>query len=1158
MSRASTDRNLLAGVIALQMDFINRDQLIAAMNAWVANKDQTLEQLLVSQGALDAEANQLLGGLIKRHLKQHGGDVERSLRAVPQLATIQAALQDLGDDQVNATLAHLPGPGGSGPATWQLNPAIDQPAGSRYRILRPHAKGGLGQVSVAEDEELHREVALKEIQERHADDLESRARFVQEAEVTGGLEHPGIVPVYGLGHYINGRPFYAMRFIRGDSLRTAIQNYHSEGREEDAGKRAVQFRGLINRFIAVCQAMEYAHSRGVVHRDIKPDNIMLGKYGETLVVDWGLAKQVGRADRPVTESAEPEQSLRLSSGSGTSPTMQGTAVGTPSYMSPEQAAGRLDEMGPPSDIYSLGATLYAILTGKPPVEGKTPSDIMLRVQLGDIAEPRTINPEIDRNLQAVCLKALAHSPADRYATAADLAHDLEQWLADEPVAALPETFTQRASRWSRRHRAWVRAGAGTLMVVSLVSIVAVVAINMAWAETKYFLQQSKELAIHNARLAQESNLAKQSAEKLAHKERIEREKATELAKKNLALADDNFKLAEEQRHEAEKANKLVEFLVGLFQANDPVGHGVTFFIPKANSEKLTAKDILERGAARVQDDPDLANFPLAKAAIMNTIGDVDRQLSLWDEARPLLEESLRIRTEQLPPDHADLATSYHNLGFYHHERGDFATAEKYYKQALAIRKKLPGEVGKHATAATLHNLAWMLGNEGESAEALKLFNEVLAIRRELHGELHREVVFTKFGIAITLIDEGKFLQAIPLVLAAQADFQKIEGNAELATAIGGFALGVAYRDTLGLAASEAQFRKSLELTRPALGPDSMYTAIVEFELARTLEDAGKLAEADALYAHCIRIADEQVQFQHPRLKLLVEAYSGFLSRQGKVAEGAQLWERFVPAQRRRFGPEHKYVARAEYAQASYHRRTRKYTEALKIFTRLENSPGLTSAQRAEVLQQVGICYLDGPEDNEQAVKYFRQAIVAFTAALPEGKERMEELLFPRMNLATGLTRLKQTEEAEQQLQAAIADAKQLGGTAGSDALDYAYEKQICLYFTTADYPRVLEVAKTHVALVRGKNKELFEVATNLGAGLREIPPAEPNSEIRQQLTTEILGILNDVQARGYRNSNVLQNTNFQALQDNPEFQAIAAALKPAALKPAPSKPATQP
>ncbi len=177
---------------------------------------------------------------------------------------------------------------------------------SRFRILRPHARGGLGEVFVAKDEELNRNVALKEIQSEFANDPDSRSRFLLEAEVTGGLEHPGIVPVYGLGQYEDGRPYYAMRFIKGYSLREAIDQFHrkAENTEQKAREPGTEqklevpppdyntlpFRELLSRFIDVCQAISYAHSRGVLHRDLKPSNVMLGSFGETLVVDWGLQK----------------------------------------------------------------------------------------------------------------------------------------------------------------------------------------------------------------------------------------------------------------------------------------------------------------------------------------------------------------------------------------------------------------------------------------------------------------------------------------------------------------------------------------------------------------------------------------------------------------------------------------------------------------------------------------------------------------------------------------------------------------------------------------------------------------------------------------------------------------------------------------------------
>ncbi len=168
----------------------------------------------------------------------------------------------------------------------------------RFRLLRLHDRGGLGEVFVALDRELNREVALKQMQERHADDPQLRARFVVEAEVTGGLEHPGIVPVYGMGTYPDGRPFYAMRFIRGDNLKSAVERFHTDPELDAAttGKRTLERQRLLGRFLDICNAVSYAHSRGVLHRDLKPGNIMLGKYGETLLVDWGLAKSVRTAE----------------------------------------------------------------------------------------------------------------------------------------------------------------------------------------------------------------------------------------------------------------------------------------------------------------------------------------------------------------------------------------------------------------------------------------------------------------------------------------------------------------------------------------------------------------------------------------------------------------------------------------------------------------------------------------------------------------------------------------------------------------------------------------------------------------------------------------------------------------------------------------------
>jgi serine/threonine protein kinase len=375
-------------------------------------------------------------------------------------------------------------------------------AGLRYQILRPHDKGGIGEVFVALDQELNRQVALKEIQERHAGDMHSCGRFVREAEITGGLEHPGIVPVYGPGQYADGRPFYAMRFIQGETLKDAIDRYH---RSAQSGARSPEFelRGLLTRFIAVCNAIAYAHSRGVIHCDLKPSNIMLGKYGETLVVDWGMAKAgMKEAQTQSASDVLPEPSLVPNLGDAIE-TQAGAAIGTPAYMSPEQASGRLDLLGPTSDIYGLGATLYTLLTGRPAIEGRDTAEVLRKAQRGEWLPARQLKPDVPPALAAICQKAMAASPSARYATALDLAADVEHWLADEPVSSYRESWATRSRRWMRRHRTLVSTAIGALIIALLSATAGLVIISEAW---------DKEATARKTAVDQEKETQKQKDE----------------------------------------------------------------------------------------------------------------------------------------------------------------------------------------------------------------------------------------------------------------------------------------------------------------------------------------------------------------------------------------------------------------------------------------------------------------------------------------------------------------------------------------------------------------------------------------------------------------------------------------------------------------------
>ena len=439
-------REALFGVLAVELDLIDVAQLAAACETRAGGRGAILGDLLREWGWIDAPDQGDVERLCARRLRKADGDARRLLaeRAVGRLRDAVEPLVRLG---VNGDSGPGPGPNGSS---------------GRYNRLRLHARGGIGRIWMATDAGLGREVALKELRPEKRSSRTARSRLLQEAWITGQLQHPGVVPVYELLRGDDDEPpFYTMRLVQGRTLSEAVRAFHQKLHEGSAGPR--DQHELLNAFVAVCHTVAYAHSRGVIHRDLKGSNVVLGRYGEVVLLDWGLAKLVGHDDEPASAPVQPDPAdVR-------DPTLQGKALGTPAYMAPEQAAGRLDQVDRRSDIFGLGAMLYEILTGRPPYADSDSTEELRRAREGRFEPPRRACPTAPRPLEAICLRAMAFDRDQRYPSATALADDIRSYLADEPVAVYREPVPARLGRWARRHRTAV-AAAAVLLVATTVAL----------------------------------------------------------------------------------------------------------------------------------------------------------------------------------------------------------------------------------------------------------------------------------------------------------------------------------------------------------------------------------------------------------------------------------------------------------------------------------------------------------------------------------------------------------------------------------------------------------------------------------------------------------------------------------------------------------------
>ncbi|MEQ8838607.1 MAG: hypothetical protein RID07_17515, partial [Lacipirellulaceae bacterium] len=521
----------------------------------------------------------------------------------------------------------------------------------------------------------------------------------------------------------------------------------------------------------VCQAIDYSHHRGVVHRDIKPENIMLGDYGETLVVDWGLARPtddtptvtdaaettVTRSGRLTSRSNHPQSTRKGSPSPPSNPshTRDGQVVGTPAYMSPEQAVGRLDLLGPAADIYSLGATLYHLLTGSSPIDGST-SDILARVQRGHFPPPRERNPLVPKPLEAICLKAMHRQPEARYGSAAELALDLEHYLADERVEAFDEPLWMRTWRWVRNHRTAVLStmAAATVALVALTAGVILLgaanqreraAKDQATANYAESVKQ-RDRAEENFRLAQEAvreYYVQVSEETLLNQPGMQPLRNA-LLERSLAY----FQRFLEQRKDDPSVRSelaLAAYYVGqITETVDSPKAALPFY-----HQSLSHYETL------FEESEVAAELKSAYARVLNAIGGAHQKMQELDEAEKFYRRALVEReaiaknnTEDYQPAR-ELANSLMNLATLSHLRQNYPDAIREMQHAQAIRQAhLTGDSPPlkllRDSAMGYYNLAFTQLVTGANAEsernftsAEKTFKQLLEREPESLNHAHR-------------------------------------------------------------------------------------------------------------------------------------------------------------------------------------------------------------------------------------------------------------------------------------------------------------------------------------------------------------------------------------------------------------------------------------
>jgi serine/threonine-protein kinase len=681
-----------------------------------------------------------------------------------------------------------------------------------YELLEEIARGGMGVVFRARQVSLGRTVALKMILAGQLASPTDVQRFRTEAEAAANLDHPNIVPIYEVGAH-DGQHYFSMKLIEGSSL------------AQQAAGQAANPRLAASLLAAVARAVHHAHQRGLLHRDLKPGNILLDAAGQPHVTDFGLAKRV-QGNAALTQS--------------------GAIVGTPGYMAPEQARAE-KALTTAADVYSLGAILYELLTGRPPFQAATPLDTLLLVLERDPPRPRSLNPGIDRDLETICLKCLEKEPARRYESAAALAEDLGRWLAGAPISARPAGRAERAWRWCRRNP-----------VVASLTAAVVVALLAGSGAAAFFAVRAlagEKQALDEKRRADQEAVEARRQEQVVQEQRQRAETSYRLAREGL---EECVRMMREdprlQRGPLEDLRRTVlQAEVRFYQkflelrGDDPafqLERGRSFlhlaWITMELGDKEAAVRHYQQGlaifAALVREHPGNPLHRVWLARGSNDLGVLYRQVGKQDEAERLFREAIAVQEAlardwpKEPAARFDLAKHRGNLGIFYRDLGRRDQAEQQLRVAVDLFQALVREYPRWAEyqaclAHAYNNLGLLCSVQQQPKEMERLFREALALHKAL-AEDHPQVPSYRDGLALTYRELGD-------VYAATGRPQEAERS---------------YGEALF-------FQKVLLHDHPALLAYRVNLATTWDTLARFLQDRGRPKEAAEAFQEVVKLSE---------------------------------------------------------------------------------------------------------------------------------------------------------------------------------------------------------------------------------------------------------------------------------------------------------------